>query len=67
MTRSVLAMLLGASVLLSGCEQSYRYPCHNPDNWDSPRCKAPICEVNKDCPSHILPKPTECGVLPAKK
>jgi hypothetical protein len=41
-------------LILVGCEQQYRYPCHNPDNWDTPRCQKPLCEINKDCPEHIL-------------
>jgi hypothetical protein len=37
-----------------GCEQQYRYPCHNPENWETARCQKPLCEINKDCPEHIL-------------
>jgi len=49
-TMAATAVLL----ILVGCEQQYRYPCHNPDNWDTPRCQPPLCEINKDCPEHIL-------------
>jgi hypothetical protein len=49
-TMAATAVLL----ILVGCEQQYRYPCHNPDNWDTPRCQKPLCEINKDCPEHIL-------------
>lgn len=41
-------------VLLSGCEQQYRYFCHDPNNWNTERCQKPICEINRDCPEHIL-------------
>jgi hypothetical protein len=41
-------------LLLSGCEQHYRYPCHDPANWNTERCQKPLCEINKDCPEHIL-------------
>lgn len=41
-------------VALVGCEQQYRYPCHDPDNWETPRCQKPLCEINRDCPEHIL-------------
>jgi hypothetical protein len=41
-------------VLLAGCSQQFRYPCQDPENWDKPECKLPICEVNRDCPQHIF-------------
>ena len=41
-------------VMLAGCEQQYRYPCHDPANWETPRCQKPLCEINRDCPEHIL-------------
>jgi hypothetical protein len=52
----MVKMMAATAVLLIlvGCEQQYRYPCHNPDNWDTPRCQKPLCEINRDCPEHIL-------------
>lgn len=48
-------VLIGAALmLLAGCEQQYRYLCHDPANWEDSRCKKPICEINKDCPEYIL-------------
>lgn len=44
--------------ILLGCDQYYRYPCQNPENWDKPACQKPLCEVNRDCPSMILDKHT---------
>ena len=52
--------IITAALLLTGCESQYRYFCHNPENWGDERCKAPLCEINKDCPKHILPK-QECA------
>lgn len=40
--------------LLSGCDSYYRYPCQDPNNWNTPRCTKPICEINRDCPEHIF-------------
>jgi len=48
-----------AIISLAGCGQAYRYPCQNPDNWESPECQKPKCEVNKDCPEYIF-KEKEC-------
>jgi hypothetical protein len=53
-TAILLIGVLIALTSLSGCEQQYRYFCHNPDNWDDAKCKPPVCEVNKDCPRHVL-------------
>jgi len=39
--------------LLSGCNDSYRYPCQDPANWESADCKPPICEASGTCPEDI--------------
>jgi hypothetical protein len=44
---------------LSGCQDRYRYPCQDPNNWETPRCKKPQCDITKDCPEHIF-KEKEC-------
>ena len=41
-------------LVLAGCEQSYRYPCQNPENWTNKVCQKPVCEVNQTCPDHIF-------------
>jgi len=48
------AVIVGIFLTLAGCEQQYRYFCHDPANWKSDRCQKPICEVNRDCPEYIL-------------
>jgi hypothetical protein len=35
-------------------EESFRYPCQNPDNWDKEMCKLPKCDVTRTCPEHIF-------------
>jgi hypothetical protein len=42
------------ALILAGCEDKYRYPCQNPDNWDKDFCHKPICDVNRTCPEHIF-------------
>lgn len=32
----------------------FRYPCQDPDNWDSKECQKPTCEVTRTCPEHIF-------------
>lgn len=48
------SVVIGIFFLITGCEQQYRYFCHNPANWQSERCQKPICEVNRDCPEYVL-------------
>ena len=48
--------LLALSLTLIACEDTYRYPCQDPGNWNTPQCKKPICEVNRDCPELIFNK-----------
>ena len=50
--RTFLIML--SLLAVTGCEQAFRYPCQDPENWDKPECKRPICEVNRDCPDLIF-------------
>lgn len=32
----------------------FRYPCHDPANWDKDFCKLPLCDVTRTCPEHIF-------------
>ena len=41
-------------VLLVGCDDRYRYPCQDPDNWEKEICKMPKCDVTRTCPEHIF-------------
>lgn len=50
--KTILVML--PFVMLVGCEQYYRYPCQNPDNWNKAMCHKPECEINRQCPEHIF-------------
>lgn len=45
-------------VLLTGCEDQFRYPCQNPKNWEIAECKAPLCTATGTCPDMLI-KPTE--------
>lgn len=49
-----LLLIVAIPLLLAGCEQQYRYPCQDPNNWDNESCQKPLCEVNRDCPEHIF-------------
>lgn len=46
-----LALLL--LPLLVACQENYRYPCQDPDNWDKQICKKPWCSANGTCPEDL--------------
>ena len=47
--------LLLLSVLLFGaCEDRYRYPCQNPDNFYKPECQKPKCQFTQQCPEYLV-------------
>ena len=41
-------------VLLTGCEDRFRYPCQNPENWELDECKPPICTASGTCPDQLV-------------
>jgi len=47
--------LLLALPLLVACQERYRYPCQDPDNWDKKECKKPFCSANGTCPEDLTP------------
>ena len=49
--RIVCLMVL---VMLSACEDRYRYPCQNPQNWELDECKPPICTASGTCPDQLV-------------
>ena len=54
-------ILISAALLLVGCEDTYRYPCQDPENKDKPECTRPICEADGMCYDKLngLPEPVE--------
>ena len=45
-----LIALLG----LAACEEHYRYPCQNPDNFVRPECQKPKCLFTQQCPEYLV-------------
>jgi hypothetical protein len=40
-------------LVLSACEDRFRYACQDPKNWETEACKAPICTATGTCPSDV--------------
>ena len=45
-------------VLLTGCEDRFRYPCQDPQNWQNVECKPPISTATETCPEQLT-KPAQ--------
>ncbi len=43
-------------LLLVACQDTYRYPCQNPDNWGKKECEPPQCEASGTCTKDLIPK-----------
>ena len=39
---------------LVGCEDRYRYPCQNPDNFHKTECQKPKCLFTQQCPEYLV-------------
>ena len=46
--------LLSILLLVSGCEDRYRYVCQNPDKFDLPECQKPRCLFTQTCPEYLV-------------
>jgi hypothetical protein len=44
-------------LLLSGCDR-FRYPCQDPENWETKQCQRPYCSATGTCPDQLT-KPEE--------
>jgi len=47
-------VFLMALVLLMGCQDRFRYPCQDPQNWQNAECKPPICTATGTCPEQLV-------------
>ena len=47
-------LLILATVVLVGCQDHYRYPCQNPDNFAKPECQKPKCLFTQMCPEYLV-------------
>ncbi len=48
-----IALIL-AVLALVGCEDRYRYPCQNPDNFYKAECQKPKCLFTQQCPEYLV-------------
>jgi len=48
--RYLLLLLL----LLTACDDRYRYFCQDPKNFVAKRCQRPDCQFTQDCPDYLV-------------
>lgn len=46
--------VIAAIMALAGCDDEYRYPCQNPDNFHTPDCQKPKCQFTQQCPEYLV-------------
>lgn len=49
---ALVILLPIALAIFSG--ERYRYPCQNPENWETAQCQKPLCDVTRTCPEHVF-------------
>ena len=59
----ILAVLL---LSLVACDERYRYPCQDPENWNEQQCKKPYCSANGTCPEDLQHYEKGKAVLPGQ-
>ena len=59
-------LLLLLPLTLMACEERYRYPCQDPENWDDKQCKRPFCSANGTCPEDLQHYEKGKAVLPGQ-
>ena len=52
--------------LLAGCEDRYRYPCQNPDNFALAECQKPRCQFTQTCPEYLVAPILEKKIEPSQ-
>ena len=52
---TIVGILVGLIfVALTGCQDVYRYPCQNPDNFYKAECQKPKCLFTQMCPEYLV-------------
>ena len=42
------------TLIITGCDGSYRYPCQDPANWGKIECNNEVCKAEGTCTSDVL-------------
>ena len=47
-------VILLSLLLMTGCEDRYRYHCQDPKHFVEKRCQKPDCLFTQDCPEYLV-------------
>ena len=47
-------LFLLSLLLMTGCNDHYRYTCQNPDKFNLPECQKPRCLFTQTCPEYLV-------------
>ena len=47
------------TIILTGCEYSYRYPCQDPANWGKLECNNEVCKADGTCTEDTIGRKVE--------
>lgn len=55
-----LGLVTGAQ-FLGGCsyDGGFRYPCQDPENWETDPCRPPLCVASGTCTSYLVTETTD--------
>jgi hypothetical protein len=59
-------VLILSLILVTGCEDRYRYFCQDPQNFQAKRCQKPDCQFTQDCPEYLVAPILEKKVEPTQ-
>jgi len=54
MKRFSLVLVSLLALASCGYDGKYRYPCQDPENWESTECQPPVCKVDGACTETLL-------------
>lgn len=49
----ILTLVL-AILVISGCEDRYRYTCQDPKHFQDAECQHPACDFSQTCPEYLV-------------
>lgn len=61
--RNIMILMV---LMLTACEEKYRYKCQDPDHFQDAECQHPKCEFTQTCPEYLVAPLVEKKVEPSQ-
>jgi hypothetical protein len=49
-----ILLLLPLALIMAGCQDVYRYPCQDPENWNNDYCNSNACVAAGACTVDVM-------------